>query len=361
MVTGTATPSVTTAFTYRGVDAAFLENDHLRVMVLPGKGGDVLEFRDKRTDVDVLWHADHNWEPPSERYVPSETSATWLDHYPGGWQVNLPVAGDGMDIPGNAYGLHGESALLPWAATVTEESDEAVELELTTDLVRYPFALERQLRLPAGESRLHVRESVTNEGGVELEYIWQQHVALGRPLLGPAARLDVPARTGVTEAEAPAFETGRLAGEEPFEWPDAPTRDGTTTDLRKVPPRAEGFHDQCYATDLEAGWYALTNPDLDLGFAFTFPTDPFECVWYWQALGGFEEAPYWGRNYNVGLEPTTAYPLGGLPEAQRANDTMKSLAPGETVEAQFTARTYGGVDAVGDVSAGGVTGRDGGR
>lgn len=47
-------------FAYRGIGTVFLENEHLRIMVLPGKGGDILEFRDKRADVDVLWHADHN-------------------------------------------------------------------------------------------------------------------------------------------------------------------------------------------------------------------------------------------------------------------------------------------------------------
>ena len=357
MVRTDSGPSVSTEYAYRGIDAAFLENDHLRVMVLPGKGGDVLEFRDKRTDVDVLWHADHNWEPPGERYVPSADGATWLDHYPGGWQVNLPVAGDGMAIPGSEYGLHGESALVPWEATVTRDDDEGVALRLTTDLVRYPFSLEREFRLPAGEPCLTVDERVTNKGGVELEYAWQQHLTLGRPLVGKTARLDLPASTGVTESTGEPFQHGRLAGEETFDWPVAPTRDGGTADLREIPPEEAGYHDQCYVTDLDAGWYALTNPTLDLGFAFTFPTDPFECVWYWQPLGGFEEAPYWGRNYNVGLEPTTAYPLSV--DEQRAGGRMETLAPGETAEASFTARTYGGVDGIADVlPSDGATGRE---
>jgi galactose mutarotase-like enzyme len=352
------TPRISTEYTYRGIDAAVLENEHLRVLVLTGKGGDVLEFRDKRTDVDVLWHADHNWEPPGERYVPSVHPTTWLDHYPGGWQDNLPVAGFGREIDGGAYGLHGESALVPWDASVVRADDDGVALRLTTELVRYPFALERTLRMPADESRLVVEESVTNRGEVDLEYIWQQHVALGAPLLDPAARLDVPASRGVVEAEAETFKNGRLAFGESFEWPTAPTRDGGTADLRRIPAREERLHDQAYATDLDAGWYALTNPDLDLGFALTFPTDPFECVWYWQPFGGFHEAPYHNRNYNVGLEPTTAYPSGDIPDAQRETDTMKTLDAGETVSATFTARTYGGHDAVAAVSPDGeVTGR----
>jgi hypothetical protein len=353
----TTLPRVTTEFTYRGVDAAFLENEALRIMVLPGKGGDILEFRDKRADVDVLWHADHEWVPPGDRYIPSEASTTWMDHYPGGWQVNLPIAGFGREIDGNAYGLHGESALIPWEATVREDSAAGVTLHLEADLLRYPFHVKRDLRLPAGESRLEIEETVENRGAVGLEYIWQQHVALGAPLLGPAARLDVPAERGVSEAEDDTFASGRLAFDETFEWPEAPGRDGGTVDLREIPPETAEIHDQCYATDLREGWYALTNPEIELGFALTFPTDPFECLWYWQPFGGYTDSPYFGRNYNVGLEPTTAYPGGDIPDAQRANGTMKTLDPGESVTAEFSAVTYRGETGVESVSAdGSVTG-----
>lgn len=344
----TGEPRVLTEFSYRGIEAVFLENSRLRVLVLPGKGGDILEFRDKRTDVDVLWHADHNWQPPEERYIPSEAPTTPLDHYPGGWQVHLPIAGFGREIEGNAYGLHGEADLIPWEYEVTRNDDDAVAITLRTELVRYPFEIVRELELPAGEPTLQIAESVTNLGEVELEYIWQQHVALGRPLVGPEARLDVPATHGVVEAyeEGGAFRNGRLSSGADFDWPHAPGRDGGTVDLREFPPLDAEIHDQVTATELDAGWYALTNPELDLGFALSFPTDPFECLWYWQPLGGFEASPFFNRNYNIGLEPTTAYPSGDIPDAQRANGTMKTLAPGERVDAEFAAATYGGYETV---------------
>jgi hypothetical protein len=346
-------PRVSTEFTYRGIEAAFLESEALRIMVLPGKGGDVLEFRDKRADVDVLFHTDHNWQPPADRAVPAADPTAWHDTYPGGWQLNLPLAGytDGFD--GTPYGLHGESALLPWEAEVTRDDGTAVSLRLSTELVRYPFSIERTLTLPAAEPTLRVEEAVTNDGGVELEYVWQQHLALGRPLVGPGARLDVPAETGVVEEYGEAHENNRLVGGETFEWPHAPGLDGDV-DLREFPPADSTIHDVAYATDLEDGWYAVTNSDLDLGFGFTFPTDPFECVWYWQPFGGDAESPYFNRNYNVGLEPTTAYPSADLPDAQRANGTMKTLSPGETVEASYTAVTYRGLDSVSEISPDGA-------
>lgn len=340
---------VTTDYAYRGLDAVLLENSHLRVVVLAEKGGDVVSFRDKRTDVDVLWHAPHNWSAPADRYLPSDANSTWNDHYPGGWQTNLPNAGGGHDIAGSEYGLHGESALLPWDATVTRADGDAVTVRLDVELVRYPFTVERELTMRAGESRLRVEERVTNEGGVELDYVWQQHLALGRPLLGPEARLDVPARRGVVEEYGDAYPNRRLESGAAFDWPDAPADDGGEVDLSADFPDADAeIHDLAYAVDLEDGWYALTNPDVDLGFALRFPTDPFETLWYWQPFGGYEEAPFWNRTYNVGLEPTTAYP--GDTDGQRATGTVKTLSPGETVSAEFVATTYGGLSSVESVT-----------
>ena len=352
-------PRISTEYAYRGIETAFLENESLRIMVLPGKGGDIIEFRDKRADVDVLFHTDHNWLPPTERVVPTVDPTGWHDSYPGGWQVNLPVAGYTDGFAGTPYGLHGESALLPWNADVVRDDAEAVALGLSVELVRYPFSIERTLTLPAGESALRVEERVTNDGGVELEYVWQQHLALGRPLVGPAARLDVPAATGVSEPYDQDHENNRLLGDATFEWPNAPALDGDgTVDLGEFPPTDATIHDVAYATDLDAGWYAVTNPELDLGFGFTFPTDPFECLWYWQAFGGDADSPYFNRNYTAGLEPTTAYPSAGLPDAQRENGTMKTIEPGETLEATFTAVTYRGHDAVSSITPDGtVTGR----
>ncbi|WP_255171468.1 DUF4432 family protein [Natrononativus amylolyticus] len=342
-------PRLSTEFTYKGIEAAILENEALRVVVLTGKGGDLVEFRDKRTDVDVLWRAPHEWTAPRDRYVPS-TETVWNEHYPGGWQTNLPIAGTGLEVEGSSYGLHGESALLPWEASVARDDGEAATLRLTVDLVRYPFSVERELTLRAGESRLHIDESVTNEGGVALEYVWQHHITLGEPLLSPVARLDLPEATGYNPPYGDDFPNGRLADEATYEWPHSPGRDGETVDLREIPAREETIHDQSFAIDMAEGWYALTNPDLDLGFGLHFPLDPFECLWYWQPFGGYHKSPWFNRNYNVGLEPTTSHPVA-TPDDE---DVMNVLEPGETAEASFTAVTFGGLERVTGVSPDGA-------
>jgi len=324
------------SFTYRGIEAVFLENRHLRVLALPGKGGDVLEFRDKRTDVDVLWHADHDWQAPGDAPLPIHDADAYHDHYPGGWQMHVPVAGTTDDFDGTPYGLHGESALIPWEYTV-ERAEESVTLRLETELLRYPFELERELTLRADEPTLEIDETIANEGGVEVPYIWQQHLALGPPLIGPDATLELPADTGIVDDYGPDHSNNRLAGGERFEWPTAPGIGDNGVDLREFPPLDATINDLAYATDLREGRYAVSNGALDLRFEFHFPTDPFESVWYWQPLGGHDAYPFWNRNYNVGLEPTTAYPGSDVPDAQRANGTLKYLDAGERLSKSFSA------------------------
>lgn len=342
-------PRLTAEFDYKGLDATFLENEHLRILLLPEKGGDIIEFRDKHTDTDVMFHTDHNWQPPGDRGVPAVDPTAWHDSYPGGWQINLPVAGFASEFDGTPYGLHGETALIPWDQEIIQDNEDAVAIRLTTDLVRYPFSVERILRLPAGESVLLIEEEVTNEGRMELEYSWQHHIALGEPLISPEARLDMPAKSGVVEPYGQGHANNRLVGGEEFEWPNAPGHDGEI-DLTQFPPTDSTIHDLAFATDLEGGWYAVTNPELDLGFGFAFPTDPFECVWYWQAFGGFAASPYFNRNYNVGLEPTTSYPASNIPEAQRENGTIDTLGPGESISATYAAVTYHGYSTVDEIT-----------
>jgi galactose mutarotase-like enzyme len=330
--------TVTDEYTRRGIDTLHLANGHLRVELLAGKGGDVTRIVDKRTDTNVLFEAPHEWRAPADGPVgaPDPTFA-FLDHYPGGWQSVLPAAGGPSSGHGAPLALHGESSLVPFDVTVQEATDECVTVALTARLTRYPFAIEREVTLRAGEAAVEVIERVTNEGAVPVDYSWLQHIALGEPLVAPEASLSVPCETVLVDPDQ-TTDNARLPAGETFDWPVCETADGTV-DLREFPPSAERVHDLVALTDLKAGRYTVTNPTLDLGVTVTFPPDIYEYLWYWQPFGGFEEAPFFGRNYNVGLEPCTSIPNAGL-EAAVENGTARRLGAGEQVEATVTVRTH---------------------
>ena len=323
---------VTDEYTRRGIDAAFLENEHLRLEVLTGKGGDVTELRDKRTDVDVLLEVPHEWRPPGDGQASAPTAQfAFEDHYPGGWQSILPSGGGPSEAHGAALALHGESAVVPWDATPFEH-DDAVGLDLETRLTRYPFHLERQIRLHRDDPTVYVEESVTNDGEVPVHYSWVQHVALGEPLVAPEATLELPCERVVADPNHD-HENARLTPGEVYDWP------GEKVDFREFPPKDERIFDLAAFADLSEGTYTVSNPDLDLAATVSFDESLYEYVWYWGAFGGHTVSPFFGRNYNVGLEPATSIPTTGGLDAAIENGTANELAPGESVETEITLHT----------------------
>jgi galactose mutarotase-like enzyme len=331
--------SISTDYERRGIETIFLENDHLRVEVLAGKGGDITEIRDKRTDVNVLFEAPHEWRPPGRGLSGrADAEYSFLDHYPGGWQDVLPGAGGPSEGSGGApFPLHGETPLIPWDYEVREASPDRVAVKLTTSLTRYPFDVTRVLSLNNRESTLRIEETVTNTGRVAVSYSWLQHIALGEPLIGPAATLDVPCEKVLVDP-GQTNDTARLPPGAEFEWPICDWDDGRV-DLREMPSKEERVHDLVALTELREGWYTVRNPTQNLGVTVEFPEDLYEYLWYWQPFGGFEGAPFFGRNYNVGLEPCTSIPNAGLREAIN-NETARSLSPGETKSMSIAFRTH---------------------
>lgn len=329
---------ITDEYARRGIDTVVLENDSLRVELLAGKGGDVTEIVDKRTDTNVLFESPHEWRAPSEGPVGAPDGAfSFLDHYPGGWQSVLPAAGGPTTVDGAPLALHGESTLVPWQARITADTPDRVAVELAATLTRYPFTIEREFELAAGRSTVTVSEAVTNRGEVAVDYSWLQHVALGEPLVSPEATLSVPCQTVLVDPDQ-TNDTARLPPGETFEWPVCETDDGPV-DLRAFPPKRDRVHDLVALTDLSEGRYTVTNPSLDLGVTVRFPHEFYEYLWYWQPFGGFEDAPFFGRNYNVGLEPCTSIPNAGLDRAVE-NGTAAQLAPDETRRSTVTLATH---------------------
>lgn len=325
----------TDEYTRRGIETAFLENEHLRIEVLVGKGGDITEIRDKRTDIDVLFETPFEWRPPNDGPVGAPDSvAAFEDHYPGGWQSLLPNGGGPASAGGATLAQHGESSIVPWEGRIIEGSD-AVSIHLTTDLTRYPFHLEREIRLEADDPTVYVEESMTNGGANSLEYSWVQHVALGEPLVAPEATLDVPCRVVRTDPDH-VHANARLPTDHRFEWP---TWDDDV-DLRTFPDRTEPIFDLAAFCELTEGRYTVTNETLDLGVTVHFDESIYEYVWYWGAFGGHDGSPFFGRNYNVGLEPATSIPtIGGL-DAAVQNGTANTVDPGETVTTSISLSTH---------------------
>jgi hypothetical protein len=70
------------------------------------------------------------------------------------------------------------------------------------------------------------------------------------------------------------------------------------------------------------------------------------------ARGGFGP-PWWGRTYNLALEPWTSWPGTGLADALERGQARR-LGPGESLSVEFKALAYAGVEGIAAIAPDGT-------
>jgi hypothetical protein len=297
--------------------AVRLENDAVRVTLLPEKGCDILELVDRRTGTDVLFKAPWGY---GRRPVHSPSSlAAWIESYPGGWQVMLPNAGDAAVENGVEWGFHGEAGMVEWRI---DELDSRAAV-FSTSLITAPLEVVRNVSLELNV--LHVEERVTNLGGDPIEVMWGHHPTFGAPFLGPGCVIETSARTFTADDRAPG--AGLAAGARSA-WPHARLVDGGEIDLSVIPGDEDRRAVLGYLGDFDEGSYRIVNRQLGLAVEIRWPLDLFPTAWFWQELDDSPGYPWYRRAYATALEPNTTAPAQGIVTARAKGGVPLLLPPG---------------------------------
>ena len=284
-----------------------IENRLVRVVFLLDKGGDIIELKYKPLDIDLMWHAPQGHINPVE-YVPPIATAdsSFNDLYGGGWQDAVPVIGNGpQEHRGAKYGTHGESPVMRWDCEILESEGSAASAVLRVEGVRYPFGLEKIVRIENDQALLHLSETLSNLSPQTLEFFWLQHPAFGEPFLRPGNTITLPSGSEIENFEE-MNPNGRIA-EGKFSWPKAKSgRGGSFIDLSEVPPR-DLVAEETSFVKVKEGWYALKNHELGLTFRLEWDPQIFRWVWFWQDYNQ-PDYPYYGEAWNIAIEPATSLP-----------------------------------------------------
>jgi len=326
-----------------GIRAIVLENERIRVSFLAGKGTDLVEFNYKPRDMDFAWLAPGGIRNPLAMHSTSPDSlATFLDVYPGGWQEVFPNAGAPSQWAGATYGQHGEVSALPWDVEIVTDTEDEVAVRFSVRGIKTPCSIAKVVRLHSGQAGIEIEEQVTNESPVPFQAMWGHHITFGKPFLVPGARIRLPAGvTALPHEAAVEASARRVASTNAFSWPIGKDPDGVEEDFSILPPpgtASELFYISGFSDN--TAWYQITRPETDLGMRVEWDASILPYLWYWQEFGATRGYPWYGRNYNIGLEPSSSYPTNGLPDAV-ANGSALLLAPGETRSLWLTATVTG--------------------
>jgi hypothetical protein len=238
---------------------------------------------------------------------------------------------------GTFQGLHGEVSLLPFEATLQEDTPETVSLRTWVRTYRSPLKLERTLSLRRERSALFIHERLVNESPGEFAIMWGHHPAFGEPFLDEHCVVRAPAK----KVEVLAFHPNGLwepGGD--YDFPMVPNRrTGQLQDIRSIPGRSTRSVDVVFFKELSEGTYTLTNEKLGVGIGMAWDAALFKYLWMWQVYGGHNDYPWYGRTYNCALEPFTSYPPAGIQNALK-NGSAYIMTPGEVIETSLVAVAY---------------------
>jgi hypothetical protein len=115
---------------------------------------------------------------------------------------------------------------------------------------------------------------------------------------------------------------------------------GAPVDLSVLPAREERS-DIVYMTGFteNQAWYEVENGRRGMGIRIECDSARLPYLWYWQEFGATKSYPWYGRHYNVGLEPFCGYPTHGIGKALD-NGSAGSIGPGQTISSWLTAAPY---------------------
>ena len=304
--------SIEDGWTCQGYEAVILDNQWFHMVVLPGKGFDILRCIYKPENLPLTWSTAWGLRPRG-------TASGFIDNYEGGFQIVFPNGGTEARYQGAIFGQHGDVNLLPWRARTSSTADQLV-VTCEVDSIQMPFHCERSIILWDVGPRITIKTTVTNIGKDRLPFMLGEHLVFGPPFVDPeCCVVEMPEGVTVIADDGIPSRTS---------WPDA-VSSGQPVDLRQLPPVGAPSN-IFYLTEFPLGRFRLWTTQPEIGLEVRWDPQAFPYLWFWREFGA-GGAPWYGRHYNIGLEPFTSYPTRGLPVAVE-NGSAKWSNAGEMHE-----------------------------
>ncbi|MCL5985559.1 MAG: DUF5107 domain-containing protein [Actinobacteria bacterium] len=313
-------------WTFRGFRAVILENELIKITLIPEYGSKIYEFIDKKADRDFLWH---NPRLPLRSPVYGSNIDNW---WHGGIDIGIPTdfacKYEDEELP-----YMGELWSLPWNYEIVKRDFKEVSVHTWCYTIIAPLKVELWISLEDDKREIKLKYKVTNVGFNSYNFLFGIHPALD---INPSCRLDIPAKKMMIEWDGPDFPLGEKGTE--YIWPYAVDKTGKKIDMRIIPPPSSGRFHFHYAMEITDGWLALTDTKSKQGFGMVFPSDIFKAMMIWFGYGG------WRNSYCVVVEPWTGYPAC-LSDAV-ATGNCSHLEPGEVLEAEAKAMIFEGFKSI---------------
>jgi hypothetical protein len=285
------------------IDTLTLQNDLLRVRILPEFGGKIISLCSLRTGEEFIL-------PPLNDYQHGSSIAGFSEHDGGGFDECLPSVSSCEGVEGEpAVPDHGDLWRVMWHIDSQQDG-----LVLHADARSRPLRLTRRATLKG--SSLILDYDLLNLSDKPTNWLWSAH-----PLLRVDAGDHVLLPDDVNQVTVEYTAAGLFESNSSITWPNARSISGVITDLSKVAEKDGATAHKLFARMNKAGWGALYRNRIGQGLVTRFEPTALPYLGIWICLGAWPETGK--KQYTVALEPTISN-SDSLAFAQR-NGTARCL------------------------------------
>jgi galactose mutarotase-like enzyme len=271
---------------YKNEEAIVLENDTLKVSVLPRWGSKLASILYKPLGHELLW------QNPGKEYRKTVYGDPYDRGEASGFDEMFPTITrcfyekepwSGTEMPD-----HGEVWSVPWEYALAED-----QVQFRVKGLRFPYYLAKTVSLEESTLRFHYR--VENLSEADFDYIWAAH-----PLFNAVQGMELIVPKGMNRIvnAVPSKRLGpygRIYG-----FPSAELEGGASFDLSRMPKKyGADYQKYWFLGKLTEGWCILYDPERRLNIGMAWPGDRVSYLGVWVNEGGWED------QYNIAPEPAT--------------------------------------------------------
>lgn len=274
---------------YQDLNAYEVQDETMRVVILPDWGGKIVSLYDKRHHREWL-HINRKFD---FQRLPTYEANYIRDFDIGGFDECFPNIGAGpypvWPWKGISLPDHGEVWALPWNA-----KQNATGLSLSVYGVRLPYRLEKRIELrPDG---LWMSYRAVNRSQFDMPFVWSSHPLVN---ISEGMYLEVPASTVRVDSCNLRFSelTGVEAGQV-VPWPQFRGKD-----LSVIPGPEAQMSAKLISRELNDGNVSIVDPAENASLTFRFDPKVVTHCGMWLNYGGWAGKPDASPFYNVGFEP----------------------------------------------------------
>ena len=279
-----------------------LENEYLRVVVLPELGG-------KLASITLLPSGGELLQPPLKPYAPRTPGMAFDAADGSGWDECLPSIGP-CTVPYSETRHadvedHGDFWRLPF--NIEEASGTSLRMQATGTSLPLTFA--RTLTLDGRSLRLDY--TLRNNGDVAVPWGWSVHPLFA---IEPFDRIHLPGSAKQVTAQASANGRLGLPGTT-HNWPHTTNAlDGQPLDLSLAGSPDDGVGDKLVLASPAEGWCAIERKTLRTQLSLHYEAKQWPWLGLWICYGGWPDDPSAKKGYTVALEPCNL-PVDSLADA----------------------------------------------